>query len=283
MTRILTAICLLLIASLSVIAQDDAEGCKDHPLLSRMNGFMIESCSKNYNEADFQTGPAEAQTFEGNLTTLRYASTESIENALPSEIQILRNYENAIVAKGGKKVYIGDDELGDGGKIGVFTLNANGVEHWVRVGDWYSPQGNGIGAFTVMVQELTPMTQEVTADVITAELVKNGKIALYINFETGKSTIKSESQAVIDQLAVALKEDPGFKVSIEGHTDNAGTPAANKTLSEQRAQAVLKALVAKGIDATRLNAKGWGQEKPIADNATEDGKAKNRRVEIVKL
>lgn len=273
----------LLLASARAFAQDDAEGCKDHPLLSRMNGFVIESCSKNFNEADFQTGPAEAQTFEGNLTTLRYVSTEAIENKLPSEVQILRNYEMAITAKGGKKIYIGEDELGDGGTIGVFTLTSNNVDYWVRVGDWYSPQGNGIGAFTVLVQELSPMTQEVTADVITAELITKGKIALYINFETGKSTVVKESLPLVDQLAAALKEDPDFKISIEGHTDNTGTPAANKTLSEQRAQAVLKALVAKGIDASRLSAKGWGQEKPVADNATEEGKAMNRRVEIVKL
>ncbi len=82
-----------------------------------------------------------------------------------------------------------------------------------------------------------------------------------------------------------LTDNPTVKVSIEGHTqaDNTGSPAANKVLSEQRAKAVMNALIAKGITANRLSSKGWGQEKPIGDNKTEEGRAKNRRVEIVKL
>jgi outer membrane protein OmpA-like peptidoglycan-associated protein len=71
-------------------------------------------------------------------------------------------------------------------------------------------------------------------------------------------------------------------VSIEGHTDNVGTASSNKTLSENRAKSVLDAIVARGIEKSRLSAKGWGQEKPIGDNKTEEGRAKNRRVEIVK-
>ena len=71
-------------------------------------------------------------------------------------------------------------------------------------------------------------------------------------------------------------------MSVEGHTDNTGTAERNKTLSQERAQSVVNALKAAGIDKKRLNAVGWGQEKPMADNKTEEGKAKNRRVEIVK-
>lgn len=88
---------------------------------------------------------------------------------------------------------------------------------------------------------------------------------------------------VVDQMVQMLKEAADLKVSIEGHTDNTGTPTANQTLSEQRAAALLKALTEKGIDKSRLSSKGWGQTKPLADNATNEGKAKNRRVEIVKM
>ncbi len=73
-----------------------------------------------------------------------------------------------------------------------------------------------------------------------------------------------------------------LRVSIEGHTDNVGDPAANKKLSSDRANAVMNALIAKGIDKSRLSSVGWGQEKPVADNGTDEGRAKNRRVEIVK-
>jgi outer membrane protein OmpA-like peptidoglycan-associated protein len=110
-----------------------------------------------------------------------------------------------------------------------------------------------------------------------------GSVALYINFETSKSIIKPESQTIVDQIAQLLKENPALKINVEGHTDNVGTPAANQTLSESRAKAVMNTLVTKGIYKTRLAAKGWGQTKPVSDNNTDDGKAKNRRVEIVKL
>jgi outer membrane protein OmpA-like peptidoglycan-associated protein len=80
-----------------------------------------------------------------------------------------------------------------------------------------------------------------------------------------------------------LQKNPDVKVSIEGHTDNFGNIASNKTLSENRAKAVMDALIAKGISKTRLSSKGWGSTKPVADNATEEGKAANRRVEIVKM
>jgi OmpA-OmpF porin, OOP family len=71
-------------------------------------------------------------------------------------------------------------------------------------------------------------------------------------------------------------------VSIEGHTDKVGNAASNQTLSEQRAQSVMNLLINKGISKERLTSKGWGQSNPVADNRTEEGKAKNRRVEIVK-
>jgi len=80
-----------------------------------------------------------------------------------------------------------------------------------------------------------------------------------------------------------LSADPALKLSIEGHTDNAGNAGHNKTLSMDRAKSVMQAAVKQGIAAGRLSAQGMGQERPIADNRTEDGRAKNRRVELVKV
>ncbi|HEY6078331.1 MAG TPA: OmpA family protein, partial [Polyangiaceae bacterium] len=102
-----------------------------------------------------------------------------------------------------------------------------------------------------------------------------------IAFETGKADIKPESEAVILSLKTYLDETPRVtKLRIEGHTDNAGSPEGNETLSGQRALAIKKALIAKGVKAERLLAVGFGQSKPIADNASEEGKAKNRRTEF---
>jgi outer membrane protein OmpA-like peptidoglycan-associated protein len=114
------------------------------------------------------------------------------------------------------------------------------------------------------------------------ELNKSGFVTLYINFETGKADIDPESESIIDQVADILKSNDSLHVSIEGHTDNVGTAATNKALSESRAKSVLDAIVARGVDKSRLSTKGWGEEKPIASNKTGEGRAKNRRVEIVK-
>ncbi len=102
-----------------------------------------------------------------------------------------------------------------------------------------------------------------------------------IAFESGKAEIKPESEPVLVALKTYLDETPRVtKLRIEGHTDNVGSPEANETLSGQRALAIKKALVAKGIKAERLLAVGFGPSKPIADNATDEGKAKNRRTEF---
>jgi OOP family OmpA-OmpF porin len=102
-----------------------------------------------------------------------------------------------------------------------------------------------------------------------------------IVFESGSAVLKPESEAAINQLKTYLDETPRVtKLRIEGHTDNVGSAESNETLSGQRALAIKAALVAKGINKDRLLAVGFGQSKPIADNTTEDGKAKNRRTEF---
>ena len=104
-----------------------------------------------------------------------------------------------------------------------------------------------------------------------------------INFATDQAEILPDSQEQIDQIIALLKDNADLKLGIYGHTDNTGDAAHNLKLSEQRAQAVVAALTKAGIDTNRLTAKGFGDTQPVAANTTEDGKAKNRRVELVKL
>jgi outer membrane protein OmpA-like peptidoglycan-associated protein len=105
---------------------------------------------------------------------------------------------------------------------------------------------------------------------------------LDIHFATGKAEILPESRAIVNEIVAMLKKRSDLVVGIEGHTDNMGTPAGYKALSEARAKAVVADLVSAGIEVRRLHPAGYGQDRPIADNRTEEGRAKNRRVEIVK-
>jgi outer membrane protein OmpA-like peptidoglycan-associated protein/type II secretory pathway pseudopilin PulG len=115
-------------------------------------------------------------------------------------------------------------------------------------------------------------------------MMSEGKFITYgITFDVGKSTIKPESMGEINRIATLLKENPALKFSVEGHTDSTGNTASNQTLSEARSQAVVDKLVENGIAANRLKAAGKGQTSPIANNGTDEGRAKNRRVEFVKI
>ncbi len=115
-------------------------------------------------------------------------------------------------------------------------------------------------------------------------MMSEGKFITYgITFDVNKSTIKPESMGEINRIVQLMNENPTLKFSVEGHTDSTGNAAGNQTLSEQRAKAIVAKLVEMGITADRLTAVGKGQNNPIADNSTDEGRAKNRRVEFVKL
>ncbi len=102
-----------------------------------------------------------------------------------------------------------------------------------------------------------------------------------VQFDTGKATIKKVSDPLLDEVAGVLKEHKEItRLEVQGHTDNVGTPASNKILSQARAVAVMKAMIKRGIDKGRLTAHGYGQDKPIVANVTSDGRAKNRRVQF---
>ena len=114
-------------------------------------------------------------------------------------------------------------------------------------------------------------------------MLTDGKIVTTgILFKSGKATILPESMGVINKIVTLMKDDPGLNFSIEGHTDSDGSDELNKTLSEQRAEAVKQKFSELGIDASRMTTKGYGESVPVADNKTPEGKANNRRVEFIK-
>ena len=130
---------------------------------------------------------------------------------------------------------------------------------------------------------LAGLVEPPMAESLKAELDKYGRVALYINFDFNKATLRPDAKPIIEQVLKLLQENPDLKLSIEGHTDNVGSHDYNVKLSQMRAAAVVSSLVAAHIAPGRLSSGGSGPDRPIADNDTEKGRAKNRRVELVKM
>ncbi len=278
MKAIRSAIMLLcgsMLATGLAFADTDAKGCKDHPLFNRLSGFTIFQCKTNYDRLDIKidNDPKSAKNLkpEGDLTTNAYIFKKSDDTpSPPSDLQVMRNYQNAAKQKGGEVLV-----ERPGYTALKFMRDGAAVYAVVRT-------GSGGYRLYVDVLEEKAMTQEITANLMWEKLQKEGFISLQINFDTNKAVIKPESLPLIKQIVDLMKGQPSLKVSIEGHTDNQGTAAANKVLSLDRAKAVAAAVAAEGVKADRMATAGWGQEKPIADNRSEDGRAINRRVELVK-
>lgn len=264
-----SAIILSAMICASASAQKDVKGCRDHPLFTRMPNYSITECkTKDFDQHEFYVAGEKEFVVEGKKTFISYEIKEGVKP--PSEVQIKRNFENAVAKVGGRTEFNSTFNV-------YLSIKKDGKETWVDV----HPLNHG-EIYTLTIVEKKGMEQDITANTMLDALNKDGFIALYINFDTNKATIKPDSKPMIDQIVKLLKDNPGLKVGIEGHTDSTGTAARNKALSQERAQSVVNALTASGIDKKRLSATGWGQERPIADNRSEEGRAKNRRVEIVK-
>jgi outer membrane protein OmpA-like peptidoglycan-associated protein len=241
-----------------------------------------------------------------NQTTLRPVEGKSFRVELwkeatnsprdPDILRIERNYENAIAALGGVRVFDGKpdrkttygalsekDRDAYGPRDGLIprqthVIRKPGLEIWFEVSCAYA------SCYYSVVQqgEMQQTVGLIPASEMKTALDKEGHIALYINFDVDKAIIKPDSQSTIEEITKLLETYPDLKIRIEGHTDSTGEAAHNQTLSEKRAASVFGSLLARGIEQNRLVSQGFGASKPIADNKTEEGRAKNRRVEIVK-
>jgi OOP family OmpA-OmpF porin len=209
---------------------------------------------------------------EGKFTFLTYAFTGQRANE-PSPLAILRNYENAIKKVGGTILQSMTNYWVNG------KIIKDGQEVWVEV-----ERGNGLIWMRIVEKKAMEQFIEADAAAFGNDIRATGHATVYgIYFDTGKSAIKPESVQAIGEIAKLLKADPTLKIHVVGHTDNVGGVDANIVLSKARAEAVLQALVRdQGIAAARLSAYGCGQFAPVASNDTEEGRAKNRRVELVK-
>lgn len=256
---------------MQAFTQEEPEGSKDHSIFPRMpNYYIYEYEEKEFDYFDMPVDGKDEEKVrrvEGHKFFIRYMIKEGLKEA--GAIQISRNYGNAIVKMGGMVVATQADERT------TYKVNRRGKEIWAHM----VPRSSD---YELTIIECETMRQDVFAGELFASLEKDGHVALYINFDTGKDSITPESKPIIDQMVKMLKDHSKLEVIIEGHTDDTGDKEGNQILSEMRAAAVKDALIEYGIDQKRLEAVGCGRTKPIADNHTDEGRAKNRRVEIVK-
>jgi len=276
MKKIIFPFLLVLAGFSNLYAQEDAEGCKDPALFTRMPNFHIYRCEDiQFDKFEFQVSSDKTQSVEGHSLYVNYYLNENAQ--APSGLQIVRNYTNAIKKLGGQLIY----EYEDGGvQYVTLKLAKNGQEVWAKV------SGSGNGMYFINIIEKESMNQDVVADASSmANTIKQtGKVAVYgIYFDTGKSVLKAESKGTLEEISKLLKADPNLKLYVVGHTDNTGTFDANMKLSMERAVSVVNALVTQhSVNAASLKACGSGPISPVASNDSEEGKALNRRVELVK-
>jgi OmpA-OmpF porin, OOP family len=253
--------------------QKDNVNCKDYPLFTRMPDSWIHSCDeREFNVYSFRVAQGKTQQVEGKYYKLTYYPQATLKTK-PSEVQILRNFENAVASLNGESLF--KDKSRE-----TFRITKDGKEIWVEVWAEFT------GKYGFNVIEKAAMEQDIVAnaDALLDKLKSTGHVAVYgIYFDTGKSDLKPESEKAIGEIAKLLKADATLNLYVVGHTDNVGALDANMKLSNSRAEAVLRALVrTHGVAASRLKSFGNGPYAPVASNDTEDGRAKNRRVELVK-
>ncbi len=264
-------------------AAADAKGCKDSTLLSRVPGCWIEECAnKEFDSMDIYREAEKPDEFEvtkgkpveGATTVIEYSCAANV-----SPLQIARNAEGALRTAGYTVVVSGKITNNVGSHVPAVVASKGG--QWVQV-----VTDTGGRAYIMSAVREAGMKQEVTADAtaMAAEIQKTGHVAVYgINFDTGQSTIKPESDTVLQQIVAVLATNPSWKMRIEGHTDDVGTKALNDGLSTRRSASVEAWLVAHGVEKARLTHAGYGDTQPVGNNKTAEGRAKNRRVELVKI
>lgn len=272
-TALFSTLALVIACDVSMAAAQDVPGSKDHPLLSRMANFHISA----YKESEFDShrfigADKKPSSVEGHKYYLEYRITQGA--AEPGELKLRRNIQDALKKVGGDVVF--DDNFN---KTSTIVLRKAGKETWVEVRSY-----NNFFRMTIVEREL--MKQEVVANAqaMGNDIGSTGHVAIYgIFFETGKSDIKPESDAAIAEIAKLLQAEGALRLHVVGHTDNVGSLDANMKLSKDRADAVVQALVkAHGIEASRLRTFGNGPYAPVASNDNDEGRATNRRVELVK-
>lgn len=267
----------LTLAPVAAFAQEpgvDEPGCKPSPLLSRLPGCGISACTtKDFDARDVVLNKAgETRTLEGAVEEIDFVCP-----ANTSPLQLQRNVEAALRKAGYTLVLSGRYEGHDHPAV-----TASKGAQWIAV---QTDMFNEFPTYKQTAVLVKAMAQEMSASAqaMSDAIAKSGRLDVYgITFATGQAAITPASNDVLNDVLAVLVANPEWRLRIEGHTDNVGDKAANLKLSTARAAAVAAWLTGKGIDAARLSTAGLGDTQPVADNATDEGRARNRRVVLIK-
>ncbi len=289
-----------------LLAQDrKQEEGEDHPMMTRFPGSEIVS----YDAADFDAlliplGPATAvdefelsELAEGKVTRLTYEMPEG-----HSTLEVFRSYEQALIKQGFEILFsCMMDTCGSHLHFQKLErpfiidhdhryLAAKGSlpesDVYVTVRVYTTARQNPPVRAMVGIAEIQALGEDlvkVNAEAMATALETSGHVALYgVHFDTDKAEIRPDSGPTLEEMGRLLEENPQLKVYVVGHTDNVGGVSYNMDLSQRRAEAVVSALTGRyGVDPGRLLSQGVGPFAPVASNRTEEGRAENRRVELV--
>lgn len=280
-------------------ANQDVKGSKDYPEIGRLKGSYI----KAYKAVDFDeylivTEPmlgkadkTKTRTLEGKVTRIVYYAPKGT-----SILEAQRNYENRLKENGFDIIHSCKDDgchytlrtveqfilLWPNTRYSVAKRVTDSSEIHAVVAT--TTDGSKIVKTSIAVIETAKMANKMTdASAMAKAIAESGSIALYgIYFDSGKSEVKTESVPTLKEIALLMNSQPKLNLIVVGHTDNQGKYEYNKNLSKERARSVVNELVNKHkIHAARLKHEGVGYLAPVANNHTEDGRAKNRRVQLV--
>jgi OmpA-OmpF porin, OOP family len=306
----ISLVCVLgaLTVAIGAAQQQDIEGSKDHPLVSRYPGLVIgDYAVSEFDEFTLPLGkikddkPEKSQRLEGKITRIQYSGP-----AGRSILEVYRNYEAALKKAGFSTLFscVNNDGCGN---ASVTLYAPKGGDDWswgagqrylsaklarkegdvyvsLHVGQWSNlDRGSDILLYVIEVKPMEGGLVTVDAAALASDIKQTGHSAVYgIYFDTGKADVKPESDAALKEIAKLLQDDVALKLLVVGHTDSVGSLAANMDLSKRRADAVVQSLTGKfGVASARLLAQGAGPLSPVDTNKTEEGRAKNRRVELV--
>ena len=257
-------------------AQDAADELPEHPVIKPMNGAtLVEDASRSDEFGQMLVryrldGKTIDETAEGKFWHLEY----QLENRDTSGDEIMANYAAEAERVGGEVLER------RGTRLRLRIVNRGGGTTWAIL----DTRANGAYELEIIDEAGLDLSLEFDSAAMFDALTRDGKVAIYgILFDVNLADLRPGSGEVIDTVAEVLKANPTLRIEVQGHTDSTGSPERNRELSLDRAQSVAAALALYGVAPNRLVPSGFGPDQPIADDADEQGRQQNRRVELVRI